>query len=214
MQKFRLSFIVSSYEFNFIVIMKKVILVILSLGIFSCASTSNAQKEATKHAHHKAENQHSKVSDTTQSKPDILIGKQNRKALEQKPFSDWFNLNYKEYKVDNETASKLTPYLKDVSIKAFMGTWCGDSKRETPTFYKILDHIDFDYNNLELITVTREKNTPEGFEKDLDIKRVPTFIFYKGDKELGRYVEFARETLEKDILDIVSGKPYKHSYQD
>jgi thiol-disulfide isomerase/thioredoxin len=60
-----------------------------------------------------------------------------------------------------------------------MGTWCGDSKRETPAFYKILDNTVFDYNNLELITVSRAKETPEGFEKDLNIIRVPTFIFYK-----------------------------------
>jgi transcriptional regulator with XRE-family HTH domain len=37
-------------------------------------------------------------------------------------------------------------------------------------------------------------------------------IFYKDGKEIGRYVEFARETLEKDMLAIVSGKSYKHSY--
>ena len=36
--------------------------------------------------------------------------------------------------------------------------------------------------------------------------------FYKDGKEIGRYVEYARVSLEKDILKIVSGLPYKHSY--
>lgn len=74
--------------------------------------------------------------------------------------------------------------------------------------------LEFIYIGLELITVTKSKDTPEGFEKDLDIMQVPTFIFYKDGKEIGRYVEFARKTLEKDMLAIVSEQPYKHSYED
>lgn len=93
-----------------------------------------------------------------------------------------------------------------------MGTWCGDSKRETPRFYKILEQTDFDENNFELITVNRSKKTPNNLQEGFNIIRVPTFIFYKEGKEVGRYVEYPRETIEKDILKIVSGQPYKHSY--
>ncbi len=150
----------------------------------------------------------------TPEDPEILVGQHNRSALEQEPFSSWFNTNYKEYSFDTATVKKLSPYLKNITIKAFMGTWCGDSKRETPAFYKILDNASFDFENLELITVSRDKDTPQGFEKGANIMRVPTFIFYKDGKEIGRYVEFARETLEKDILAIVSNQSYKHSYED
>ena len=95
-----------------------------------------------------------------------------------------------------------------------MGTWCGDSKRETPHFYKILEQTDFNLNNLELITVDVSKKTPDNLQKGFDIKRVPTFIFYRDGKEIGRYVEYARESLEKDMLKIVSGEGYKHSYDN
>ena len=64
-----------------------------------------------------------------------------------------------------------------------------------------------------MITVNRGKRTPDNLQKGFNIKRVPTFIFYKKGKEIGRYVEFPRTSLEKDILTIVSGKPYKHSYE-
>ena len=94
-----------------------------------------------------------------------------------------------------------------------MGTWCGDSKRETPHFYKILEEAGFNFKNLELITVNRSKRTPDNLQKGLNIFKVPTFIFYKNEKEIGRYVEYARESLEKDMLKITSGKEYKHSYQ-
>ena len=37
-------------------------------------------------------------------------------------------------------------------------------------------------------------------------------IFYKDGKEVGRFVEYPRETMEADILKIVTQQPYKHSY--
>ncbi|MBQ0736393.1 thioredoxin family protein [Aquimarina celericrescens] len=195
--------------------MKKIYIIFIALSLNACISASISVNNSP--AVEKSPNEVSeqdKNTPSSQSKPEILVGKQDRKALEQEPYDTWFNKHYENYTVDTETVTKISPYLKDVSIKAFMGTWCGDSKRETPTFYKILDAAEFDYENLELITVTRAKNTPDGLEKGLDIVRVPTFIFYKDGKEIGRYVEFAQETLEKDILAIVSGQPYKHSYED
>ncbi|EZH74694.1 hypothetical protein ATO12_13075 [Aquimarina atlantica] len=195
--------------------MKKIFFLAITSFLFSCGSTStttngkNPNTELTQ-----SDQKQISTEKENNSEPGFLVGKQDRKALEQEPYGNWFNDNYKSYALDNSTIEKLSPYLKDITIQAFMGTWCSDSKRETPTFYKILDASNFNYKNLELITVTKSKDTPEGFEKGLDIMRVPTFIFYKDGKEIGRYVEFARETLEKDILTIVSEQPYKHSYED
>ena len=53
----------------------------------------------------------------------------------------------------------------------------------------------------------------EGLEEGLDIQRTPTFIFFKNGVEIGRIVETPRDSLENDILKIVSGQEYKHSYQ-
>ncbi len=195
--------------------MKKILLISITILLNACISASISVN--TDVLEEKTTTETSKQSSNTvvtPSKSDILIGKQKRKALEQEPYGSWFNKNYENYTVDAATVEKLSPYLDGVFIKVFMGTWCNDSKRETPAFYKILDDSKFDYQNHELITVTRSRNTPEGYEKGLDIIRVPTFIFYKKGKEIGRYVEFARESLEKDMLAIVSGIPYKHSYED
>jgi thiol-disulfide isomerase/thioredoxin len=141
-----------------------------------------------------------------------LNGVANKDSFRDESFKGWFNSRYSEYTTDKETIGKLTDALKGYTIKGFMGTWCGDSKRETPRFYKILDETGFDQNNFELITVNKNKKTTDNLQEGLHIIRVPTFIFYMGDKEVGRYVEFPRETIEKDILKIVTGQPYKHSY--
>jgi thiol-disulfide isomerase/thioredoxin len=95
-----------------------------------------------------------------------------------------------------------------------MGTWCGDSKRETPHFYKILELADFNFKNLDLVTVNRSKKTPDNLQEGLNILRVPTFIFYKKGEEIGRYVEYAKESLEEDMLKIVSGAAYKNAYDE
>lgn len=143
-----------------------------------------------------------------------LIGIQSKDNFKQQPYGEWFNPQYKSYKPDTKTVKEIKKHLKGISIKAFMGTWCGDSKRETPHFYKIMDEAGFNYKNLTMVAVNRDKETPDHLEEGLNITNVPTFIFYKKGKEIGRFVEYPRETLEKDILKIVSGKPYKHSYED
>lgn len=142
-----------------------------------------------------------------------LIGIQTKENFKQQPYAEWFNPNYKDAKLDAAVVNKIKKHMKGVTIKAFMGTWCGDSQHETPIFYKLIDAIDFDYSNLTMIAVNRSKETPDNLQQGQNITNVPTFIFYKKGKEIGRFVEYPRETLEKDVLKIVSGKPYKHSYE-
>ena len=143
-----------------------------------------------------------------------LIGVVTKASFNQQPYANWFNTNFDRHTVDINTISKLKKALKSVKIKAFMGTWCGDSRRETPIFYKILEATNFKLKNLEMITVNRGKSTPDNLQEGYNIIRVPTFIFYKKGKEIGRYVEYARESMEKDMLKILTGKPYKHSYEN
>lgn len=171
--------------------MKKLLLLFVFTLSISCTAQ---QKKATKNA------------------SGDLVGITARSDFDQQPYSNWFQRYYDNYSIDKSTAKKLKKAFKNVTIKAFMGTWCGDSKRETPKFYKLLAQAEFNLENLEMITVNRGKRTPDNLQRGFDVKRVPTFIFYKNGKEIGRYVEYARETIDKDILKILTGKDYKHSY--
>lgn len=143
-----------------------------------------------------------------------LIGIANKASFEDEAYKSWFQTNYANYTLDSTVVTQIKSKIGDFTIKGFMGTWCGDSKRETPRFYKLLDAANFKESKFELITVNRSKKTPDSLEQGFNIIRVPTFIFYKNGKEVGRYVEYPRETLEKDILKIISGEPYKHSYDN
>lgn len=153
-----------------------------------------------------------KVVTAQKNKRGNLVGIADKNSFMQTPYKNWFTGNYNRYKIDESTVKQIKKHLKGVTVKGFMGTWCGDSKRETPRFYKIMEAADFDFNNLELVTVNHSKRTPDNLQQGFNIFRVPTFIFYRKGKEIGRFVEHPRESLEKDILKIVSGKPYKHYY--
>jgi thiol-disulfide isomerase/thioredoxin len=84
-----------------------------------------------------------------------------------------------------------------------MGTWCSDSRREVPRFLRILDELNFNNELLTINYVDRKKESPEGDISSLDIKYVPTFIFYKGGKEIGRIIETPQITLESDFKNIL-----------
>ncbi|KAB1160368.1 tetratricopeptide repeat protein [Tenacibaculum aiptasiae] len=145
----------------------------------------------------------------------MLLGKTNKKAFETKDFS-WFQKNYEDYITNKDVINEFKEQLKDYTIKVFYGSWCGDSKRGIPKFYKVLDEAGYDLKNLEAIAVDRKpeayKASPNGEEKGLNIHRVPTFIFYKNNREVGRIVESPKQDYERDMLAITQGKRYAPQY--
>ena len=58
--------------------------------------------------------------------------------------------------------------------------------------------------NITYISLNRDKQVPEMDFSHLDIKKVPTMIFYRGDKEIGRIIESPVQSLEKDICKLIN----------
>ncbi|WP_397364390.1 thioredoxin family protein [Olleya sp. R77988] len=145
-----------------------------------------------------------------------LLGPINKKGLQKEAYKDWFNKNHDNYIVNDKFVETFKDSLKDYKIKVFLGTWCGDSKKEVPRLYNVLETADFNMNNLEVIALDNVKEHykqgPNSEEKGYKIHRVPTFIFYKDDKEVSRIVEHPVETLERDIEKIVTNKRYTFNY--
>ena len=142
-----------------------------------------------------------------QNKSSFLLGKINKEAFSEAPYADWFTRGYNQYIPDANIINTLKEQLPSYTITAFMGTWCGDSKRETPRLYKILDAAEFPLDRLTLIAVARSaeayKQSPGGEHEGKNIHRVPTIIIYKDGKELNRIVESPVVSLEQDILHII-----------
>ena len=153
---------------------------------------------------------------TTQKGHTFLVGKINVDAFDTSPYTAWYSKNYDDYQVEEKIIAPHKSTLESFKILVFMGTWCGDSKRQVPRFIKILEHLDFSMENLIIVAVDRRngyyKKSPTGEEWGLNIIKVPTFIFYKNGKEVNRIVESPIETLEKDMVKILSANAYTPNY--
>lgn len=136
----------------------------------------------------------------------MLLGITNREALQDTNFGWWYNSEYDFYRVDTVSLSELTELPEDIKIKVVYATWCSDSRREVPRFFKILDYLNFPLNRTELIAVDRKKKGLGNEAENLNIELVPTMIFYKEGKEIGRIIEVPEESLELDLVNIIKSK--------
>jgi len=145
----------------------------------------------------------------SQEKSEDLLGIITVSDLKNEPHATWFKKNDKAYEVDKSSLTNVDALLDGVEIKIAMGTWCHDSKREVPRFYKIISAAGG--ANVEMIALDRKKQAPGNEIAGMDITNTPTFIFYKNGVELNRIVETPIESLEKDMVKILSGVDYTHS---
>ena len=144
---------------------------------------------------------------------DILVGAIQKEDLMQAPYSSWFEPTYESYEPSQQALETIKNNIGEYDIKIFMGTWCGDSRREVPRFYKLLEESNYDMDKLEVQAVRLDKTLPDDLQKEYDIHHVPTIIFYKNGEEVDRFVEYAQDTLEEDIAKIVSGEEYQDPYE-
>ena len=145
----------------------------------------------------------------------MIVGLSQRSDYEHSEhFKQWFNEEYESYVIDEEKLSLISAIEDEIKIECFMGTWCEDSRREVPRFYKILDQIKFNEKNLKIVSVDKGKVSPGGEEKGKNIHHVPTMIFYSQGQELGRIIEYPVGTLEEDVVDIMFGNPPTPNYAD
>ncbi len=180
--------------------MKRTVILILSFFCFTFSFSQTINKEV--------------IDNRGKAK---LLGIINKEGLKKTSYNEWFSKNHDDYLVNKKVVKKFKDSLKNYKIKVFLGTWCGDSKREVPRFYKILEVANFPEKQLQVIAVDKTpetyKQSPTGEEKGLNIHRVPTFIFFKDGKEINRIVESPNETLERDMLTIVTENKYTSNYR-
>jgi len=146
----------------------------------------------------------------------MLLGKITIEELQQEPFNEWYQMEFDGYEVDTE----LTNAISDpgqYTYEVFLGTWCGDSRRELPRMEKIFSEMGIDMSNVLIVTLDRNKISPNGEQEGKDIRYVPTLIVSKDNQEIGRIVESPSSetaTLESDLFEISLGIPPVPNYSD
>lgn len=91
----------------------------------------------------------------------------------------------------------------DLKVKILFGTWYHDSEREVPRILKLLAASGVKEESISFLSLDIRKEEPEGRAKALDVRFTPTFIFFRGDIELGRIIERPVESLRADVAAMV-----------
>lgn len=107
----------------------------------------------------------------------------------------------------DEIARALATVPPGAEVDVFLGTWCGDSRREVSRLFVALaiaeaaGPLPF---TLRFIGVDRAKVAP-GLSENAELRYVPTIIVRREGAEVGRIVETATRGVEQDLLDLLTG---------
>jgi len=134
---------------------------------------------------------------------DILYGYCNREGLQSGDFGKIFQSEYQDYKPEKKLIKKFKKKKPGLFIVIVLGTWCPDSQEHVPHFFKILDEAGIPDKSVRVIGVDGYKKCDGVGLERYKIKKVPTFIFFRQEKELGRIIEHPEGSLEEDILGIL-----------
>jgi len=134
-------------------------------------------------------------------KQDVLEGNIEISDLHYEPYNQWYFEQYNQYNIDSGLVHNFkNSGINECQILIVMATWCPDSRREVPRFYRIMDEIHVPEKQISLVGVDYEKKTSALNISELNVKFVPTFIFYKDGIEIGRIIEEPKISLEKDMM--------------
>lgn len=135
----------------------------------------------------------------------VLVGQVTREQVEAAA-PDWVQAQV-EAQPGAEAARALTGVAPGAEVTVFLGTWCGDSRRELSRLWRALDEaggtVPF---QVRYIGVDREKKQPADLVAENDIRYVPTLIVRRDGRELGRIIETSPNGVEQDLLALLTGK--------
>jgi hypothetical protein len=107
--------------------------------------------------------------------------------------------------IEEETARELASVPPGAEIDVFLGTWCGDSRREISRLFRALEQVPEPWPfTIRWIAVDRAKSAP-GYTEGADLRFVPTLIVRRGGAEIGRLVETTPRAIERELVDLLRG---------
>jgi len=117
---------------------------------------------------------------------------------------EWTDI-YQNYRTDSKYIEILKTKIDEhLRIDVYLGLWCPDSRNNVPVFMRILDSLDIPNINVNYYNCERKASKDiKYYVEDLKVERVPTFIFYRDGKEIGRIVENPKKSLAEDFMEIV-----------
>ena len=111
---------------------------------------------------------------------------------------------HEEFEPDEDLIATLKARAKageDLRVDVYLALWCHDSAVHVPPFIKIMDQLDPGTVKIRYFTCQRKGSREQKYYVEpLKVTRIPTFIFYRGQKEIGRIVETPGQPLLGTVL--------------
>jgi hypothetical protein len=143
--------------------------------------------------------------ETARPEASVRVGKVTREQVEEAA-PEW-TLAEAKAAPDATAARALGKVPPGATVTIYLGTWCGDSRREVSRFFRTLDEMGGTLPAaVELIGVDEAKKEPAELLAGADVRYVPTIIVRRGGKEVGRIVESSPHGIEVDLLDLLTGR--------
>ena len=112
---------------------------------------------------------------------------------------------YVNYRVDESLIDTLKSKIGvGLKIDVYLGLWCKDSKVNVPKFIKLIDNIKNKNLIVNYYDCPRKANRQvKYYVEKFKVERIPTFIFYRDGKEVGRIIEHPEKSIVEDFINII-----------
>lgn len=107
---------------------------------------------------------------------------------------------------DPEASRQLGEVEPGAQVDIYVGTWCGDSRREVPRLWSAFDLAGELPFEVSYVAVDRAKEAPDGLLDGVDLAYVPTIVVSRDGEEVGRIVESAPDGVETALLELLRGE--------
>ena len=110
---------------------------------------------------------------------------------------------YDQYAPAQEMLEVIRPRLAGLKIDVVLGLWCSDSRTNVPPFLKIMNSIGIPVPVRYFGVPRKADGEVKYYYEEWKVERVPTFIFYRDGKEIGRIIERPKAGIVEDTLEIL-----------
>ena len=124
--------------------------------------------------------------------PEVIL----QKIPEWKPFVDG-------YSPQLDIISRLQAVPEEVRVEIFLGTWCPDCRQHVSAYFKIMDMVRNPMIRTTYTGVPRDRAARGPYIEGKNVERLPTFIVFFRNQEVGRIIETPRKSVEEDLWEIL-----------
>lgn len=111
---------------------------------------------------------------------------------------------YDAFVPDAALLEPLREKLAETRIEVYFAFWCSDSLHHVPPFLRIVDALGAAAPAVRYFEVARKAGPQQAYYAEAaQVERVPTFIVYRENREIGRIVENPARSLLEDLAEML-----------